>query len=131
MRISGDYHLNYLNTLSEAEKRQVEKLRQRDTKVHNHEQAHISAGGTLITGSAKYKYQTGPDGKQYAVGGEVGIRIPEGKTPEEDLRIAIRVERTALAPVDPSAQDRAVAYKAQAKATNARKELAQEVDFLA
>jgi hypothetical protein len=128
MRIEGYSSLSfhYTKDLSEAEKREVEKLRQRDSHVRAHEQAHLSAGAGLTTGGAKFKYQTGPDGRQYAVGGEVGLRIPEGGDPETRLRNALRVERAALAPSDPSPQDRAVAGKAREKANDAREELTEE-----
>jgi hypothetical protein len=128
MRIEGYSSLSfhYTKDLSEAEKREVEKLRQRDSHVRAHEQAHLSAGAGLTTGGAKFKYQTGPDGRQYAVGGEVGLRIPEGGDPETRLRNALRVERAALAPSDPSPQDRAVAGKAREKANDAREALTKE-----
>ena len=64
--------------LSPKEKKEVEKLQERDQKVRRHEQAHLSAAGGLATGGANYKFKTGPDGRQYAVGGEVGLKIPEG-----------------------------------------------------
>lgn len=111
--------------LTDEEERKVEKLRQRDRKVRAHEQAHLSAAGGLAVGGANYEYETGPDGKQYAVGGEVKLRIPDGATPEEDLRIALQVERAALAPADPSPQDRATAAKARHKAGEARLEITE------
>ena len=112
--------------LNDEEKQQVEKLKERDRHVKAHEQAHLSAAGNLAAGGAKFKYQKGPDGRQYAVGGEVGIRIPEGKTPQETLTIAQRVERAALAPSDPSAQDRSVANQARQKETKARRQIVEE-----
>lgn len=112
--------------LSEEEKRQVEKLRQRDQKVRAHEQAHLSAAGGLAMGGAHYAYQNGPDGKQYAVGGEVGLKVPDAPTPEEDLQIAVRLERAALAPADPSPQDRAIANQARRKASQARREITEK-----
>ena len=112
--------------LSEAEMREVEKLRQRDQKVKAHEQAHLAAGGGLVAGGVHYKYKTGPDGQRYAVGGEVKLRIPNGSTPEESLSLALKAERAALAPADPSPQDRAAAAKARQKANQARREITQK-----
>src|SRR5690242_9479132 len=54
--------------LSEGEREQLKKLKSRDTEVHNHENAHQSAGGQFA-GSPSYTYQTGPDGRRYAIGG--------------------------------------------------------------
>lgn len=112
--------------LTDEEERKVEKLRQRDHKVRTHEQAHLSAAGGLAVGGANYQYETGPDGNQYAVSGDVKLRIPNGATPEEDLRIAVQVERAALAPAEPSPKDRATAAKARHKAAEARFEIAEK-----
>lgn len=97
---------------SEREKQIIEELRRRDEAVRRHEQAHIAAGGSLVRGAANYSYQIGPDGKQYAVGGEVQIDISPEDTPEATIRKMQQVQRAALAPSDPSPQDRAVAAMA-------------------
>ena len=112
--------------LNDEEKKEVEKLKERDRRVRAHEQAHLSAAGNLAAGGAKFKYQSGPDGQQYAVGGEVGIRIPDGNTPRETLTIAQRVERAALAPADPSPKDRSVANQARQKEAKAQKQITEE-----
>lgn len=95
--------------LSDREKQIIEELRRRDEAVRRHEQAHIAAGGSLVRGAANYNYQIGPDGKQYAVGGEVQIDISPENTPDATIRKMQQVQRAALAPADPSPQDRAVA----------------------
>ena len=59
--------------LTEAETRQVRELQARDREVRAHEAAHKNAAGSLANGSASFSYQTGPDGRRYAVGGEVSI----------------------------------------------------------
>ena len=73
----------------------------------------MAAGGRYITGGASYTYERGPDGAEYAVGGEVGIDTsPVPGNPEataEKMRI---VRAAALAPSDPSAADLAVAASA-------------------
>jgi hypothetical protein len=111
--------------LSEAEQRQIDELEQTDRRVRAHEQAHIAAGGGLTSSGASFQYRTGPDGKQYAVGGEVQIDTSEEKTPDATIRKAQRIKAAALAPADPSGQDRSVAASADAMATKARQELAQ------
>ena len=60
------------STLTEQEVKQVQELKARDREVRAHEAAHLAAAGSLATG-VSFTYQRGPDGVQYAVGGEVGI----------------------------------------------------------
>ncbi len=93
-----------------------------EQKVKAHELAHKTAGGELA-GPVKYKYTKGPDGKLYITGGEVPLRLKEGKTPEETIEIARKIKRAALAPMNPSPQDRAVAAKATAMEMKARIEM--------
>ena len=97
--------------LTPEEKRVVSQLQSRDAEVRAHEQAHIAASGGLA-GGASYSYQEGPDGRRYAVGGEVGISMSTGSTPDETIRNAQQVRSAALAPAQPSGQDRAVAAAA-------------------
>lgn len=111
--------------LSEAERRQLAELKQRDREVRAHEMAHVAAGAGLVTGGASYSYQTGPDGQRYAIGGEVSIDVSPGSTPEETLDKADRIRAAALAPADPSGQDRQVAAQATRMATEARMEIAR------
>jgi hypothetical protein len=63
--------------LSEKEQHVVEELRKRDREVRSHEQAHLAAAGSLASGGPTLTYQVGPDGKRYAVGGEVPIAASE------------------------------------------------------
>src|SRR4051812_8023143 len=66
--------------LSEGERKQLKELKARDTEVRNHENAHQSAGGQFA-GSPSYTYQAGPDGRRYAIGGEVSIDVSPEKDP--------------------------------------------------
>ena len=113
------------DTLSEAEQRQVAELKERDREVRAHEMAHVAAGAGLVTRGASYTYQTGPDGQRYAIGGEVGIDTSPGRTPEETLAKAERIRAAALAPAEPSGQDRQVAAQASRMAVDARLEVAR------
>jgi hypothetical protein len=97
--------------LTADEQRLLVDLSQRDAHVHQHEAAHQAAGGSLA-GGASFSYQVGPDGKSYAVGGEVSIHMAAGRTPDETIANARRVRAAALAPSDPSAQDLSVAAAA-------------------
>ncbi len=97
-------------TMSEEEAKEIEKLKEQDREVHAHEQAHKSAGGQYVTGGPQYEYRTGPDGKRYAVGGSVSIDTsPVKGDPDATIRKMQTVQRAALAPANPSAQDRRVA----------------------
>lgn len=98
----------------------LSRLQARDRDVRAHEAAHMAAGAGLITRGASFTYETGPDGKRYAVGGEVGIDVSGGRTPEETLAKAERIRAAALAPAEPSAQDRQVAAEADQMAAEAR-----------
>lgn len=110
--------------LSQAEKQLVNELKQTDTEVHSHEMSHLAAAGSLAISGPSYDYQKGPDGKKYAVAGEVHIdTAPVPGDPEATLQKMQQVKRAALAPADPSSQDRRVAAKATAAAAKARAEL--------
>jgi hypothetical protein len=102
----------------------VNQLRATERKVKAHETAHKLAGGDL-TGQVLYKYTKGPDGKLYVTGGEVSIKVKEGKNPEETIEIARRIKKAALAPSNPSIQDRVVASKASILEMKARIELSR------
>ena len=109
--------------LSTADLRLVSELKARDRVVRAHEMAHMAAGAGLVTRGASFSYQTGPDGQRYAVGGEVGIDTSPGGTPEETLLKAERIRAAALAPAEPSGQDRQVAAAAAKMASQARMEI--------
>lgn len=101
---------------------QILELKATEEKVKAHEAAHKSAGGTM-TGPVSYSYTRGPDGKNYISGGEVPISVSSGKTPQETISRMQQVIRAALAPADPSPQDRAVAAQAAVQQEEARKQL--------
>jgi hypothetical protein len=105
---------------------EVEDLAAADRRVRAHEQAHMAAGGSLVRGGPVYEYRTGPDGQRYAVSGEVALDAsPVSGNPLATIRKAERVKRAALAPADPSPQDRRVAAQAEAMANKAQQELSQ------
>ncbi len=114
------------NELSADEKQVVYELQARDTEVRAHEAAHQAAGGGM-TGGASYSYQRGPDGKMYAIGGEVSISMPKGSSTEELISNAQQVIAAALAPANPSAQDMSVAASAKSIMVEAQQEKAKEV----
>ena len=110
--------------LTPDEQQIVAELKVTDQKVRAHEQAHISAGGSYILGGATFEYEKGPDQKRYAVGGEVSIdSSPVRDNPEATIAKMQVVRAAALAPAEPSAQDRAVASSASMEEGQARAEL--------
>jgi hypothetical protein len=103
--------------LTEEERQQVEKLKQREQEVIAHEQAHIAAGGSYVRG----------DGKFYIVGGEVSIDAsPVPNNPSATIQKMETVIRAALAPAQPSGQDYQVAARAQMELTKAQMELLEK-----
>ncbi len=110
--------------LSEEKQKQIAKLKRRDRVVRAHEQAHIAAGGPYVRGGAHYVYQRGPDGKLYAIGGEVSIDVsPVPDDPKATIRKMQVVKRAALAPAQPSAQDYHIAAQATMEIQKAQAEL--------
>lgn len=110
----------------QKEQQEIDKLKQRDREVRAHERAHSSVGGQHA-GPPQLEYERGPNGVLYAVGGEVSINTsPVPDNPEATLAKAEQISRAALAPVDPSAQDRLVAAQAQGMAIEARAEIAEK-----
>jgi hypothetical protein len=112
--------------LTPAQKELVAKLQARDREVRSHEAAHLAAAGAAASGGASFTYQVGPDGKMYAIGGEVPIDMSPGATPEETLMKAEQIRAAALAPDDPSSQDMAVASEAAQLEDQARRQMAAQ-----
>lgn len=116
-----------ISQLSSDESQQVAELKSRDQEVRTHEMAHVMVGGSLVRKGASYQYQTGPDGQRYAVGGEVSIDSSAvSGDPSATIRKMEQVKRAALAPAEPSSQDRAVAAAAAQTEAAARLELLQQ-----
>jgi hypothetical protein len=112
--------------LSEEEQQEVQRLKELDREVRAHEQAHARAGGPHA-GAPSYEYQRGPDGRQYAVSGEVQIdTAPISGNPSATISKMEMVIRAALAPQEPSAQDSRVAAEARAAKAEAQSELREQ-----
>ncbi len=116
----GPSHQTNVETLTPNDLRVIAELQLRDREVRAHEAAHKAAGGGYVSG-ASYTYQQGPDGRQYAIGGEVSVNMSSaGSDPESIIAKMDQIRVAALAPADPSSQDRAVAAAASAIAEQAR-----------
>ena len=92
--------------VSPEQLKELQQLKARDREVRVHEMAHLSAAGGLATSGATFTYQRGP----------------------ETIRKAQTIRAAALAPAEPSGQDRAVAAQATQMETQARAEQAAAVD---
>ncbi|BAI71966.1 hypothetical protein AZL_013280 [Azospirillum sp. B510] len=108
-------------TLSDAAQQQVQKLKQADANVRQHEAAHQAAGGSHA-GGASFTFTRGPDGKNYATAGEVPIDVSPETEPAATVAKMEQVKAAALAPADPSPQDMRVAAQADAAKLQAQSE---------
>lgn len=120
-------------TLTDSEQSEVNELKARDTEVRTHENQHKSVGGQYAA-APSYSYERGPDGRNYATDGEVSISVSKESTPEATISKMKQVYSAALAPAEPSSQDRQVANQAkkielqatQEKNENARNEATEK-----
>ena len=116
---------SFRDELTPAERAEVAKLAERDREVRAHEAAHMAAAGSMA-GGVSYTYEMGPDGRMYAVGGEVKIHVPSSSSPEDALEKARQLREAAGAPSDPSGQDMAVASKASQMEARAMQQIARK-----
>ena len=119
---SSDASSTDASQLTETEQKAVKELKTRDDEVRRHEEQHQSAGGQYAS-SPTYDMTKGPDGVMYATGGEVRIDLAKESTPQATIDKMNQVRAAALAPQEPSAQDRRVAARAAQLAGEARAEL--------
>lgn len=128
-KAASSYPVKYKKTngeqLDSQEIALLEQLKNADQSVRRHEAAHVAAGGSYVTKGASFSYATGPDGNRYAVAGEVSIDTSKEREPQATLAKMRTVQRAALAPIDPSPQDRAVAAMAAQMASEAMLEIAR------
>ncbi|MCW8834632.1 MAG: putative metalloprotease CJM1_0395 family protein [Colwellia sp.] len=103
--------------------REINELQRRDQEVRSHELAHASVGGAF-TGSPNYSFETGPDGKKYAVEGEVSVDLSSVPgDPRATIAKMQKVHAAALAPANPSVQDTRIAASAAQIILQAQSEL--------
>ena len=80
------------NNSNSKQQQEVQRLKQRDIEVRTHEAAHLAAAGQYASGGASFQYVTGPDGKRYAVGGEVKIdTAPVKNDPQATIQKARQI----------------------------------------
>jgi hypothetical protein len=99
---------------------QLERLQARDSEVRQQEELHFREAGPHAAGPPQYIWQTGPDGRPYAIGGHVMMDVsPIAGNPAATVRKMAQVRKAAMAPAaargqagDVSADDMAVAHRA-------------------
>ncbi len=112
---------------SQTQDKELTELKARDREVRAHEAAHVAAAGSVAIGGPQFAFQRGSDGRLYAVEGEVSIDTsPVPGNPQATIQKAQTNRTAAMAPANPSAQDRAVAAQASRMEVQARRELQEE-----
>ena len=111
------------STPSQEDQAAIAELSRRDAEVRRHEAAHAAAGGQFA-GAPTFQFTKGPNGRSFAVSGEVSIDLsPVPGDPQATIQKMRQVKRAALAPANPSAADRGVAASADKQALAAQLEL--------
>jgi len=119
--------LSAASALGPQQEQQIRQLGRIDQEVRAHEQAHLNAARGIAVSNAHFRYQTGPDGKRYAIAGDVQIDTSStSDNPGAVIRKAAAIVRVALAPAKPSIPDQQVANQAQAMAQNAQSALLKQ-----
>lgn len=118
--------LGFSRELTPAQRKQVEELRRIDATVREHEAAHLRNGRGVVTSGASFSFTYGPDGKAYAVAGEVGIDTSPEQKPEANIDKGRAIQVAALAPRDPSPQDYRVASVGGQLESRGRSDLADQ-----
>ncbi len=91
--------------LSAAERRVVDRLRQNDGAVRQEENTHAANAGQFAS-APQYTYTTGPDGRRYAIAGQVTVRAVSNSGDSRQAERALNIVRNAaLSPNAPSNQD--------------------------
>jgi len=103
----------------------LKTLEARDQEVRQHEQEHLTAAGEHARGGPEFETVTASNGRQYVVGGKVQVDVSETDDPQKTVAKMEKIQRAALAPTNPSAQDRKVAAEAADKEMKARGQVRQ------
>ncbi|TXR54458.1 putative metalloprotease CJM1_0395 family protein [Reinekea thalattae] len=125
-RVESEEVSRVQQSIEQSEMELIDKLSARDQEVRQHEQAHKSVGGQYA-GAISLDYTRGPNGQRYATSGEVPIDVAEVPgDPEATISKARTVRAAALAPAEPSEQDRQVASIALKMQIDAQVEMRTE-----
>lgn len=113
--------------LTLKQKLDVREMDMQDRSIRQHEMTHMRAARDLALGSPDFQLETGPDGKQYAVHGHVEINSGTVQgDPQATIEKALKIQRTATAPSDPSPKDLQAATRARIIESKAHRQLARQ-----
>ncbi len=113
--------------LSSEEKQELAELKQRDSQVRTQDMARMAAAGGAA-GGLTVEYETGPDGRRYAVAADVQLDTSPAATPERSLAKARSIRAAALSAGGDSSSDAAAAAAANAMEAKAQAEIAAARD---
>lgn len=107
---------------AEAQARLAE-MRARDQKVRDQEAAQARAAAPYA-GATRYEFETGPDGRRYAVSGETKLDVSAPRGDAEDIaRKMEQLQAAALAADDLSVEDRRVLAEARKQRLEAQTDI--------
>ena len=86
--------------------RVLDKFKKTDADIKSHEQIHASIGQT--TSPISYNYQEGPDGKMYAIGGQVRLDTSIPSDPKAAAFKLDMIEKAAAGPMNSSGADSSI-----------------------
>jgi hypothetical protein len=111
--------------MSSDELQQLRELERRDLQVRTRDMAFIAAAGGAA-GSYSLEYETGPDGRRYAVGADIKLDTSEGATPEQTLAKARALRAATMSARGESSSDASAAAKAVRMEAEARAQIEHE-----
>lgn len=120
-----DSGMHSVENLSTEEQQQLRELERRDQQVRTRDMAFIAAAGGAA-GSYSLQYETGPDGRRYAVGADIKLDTSEGATPEQTLAKARALRAATMSARADSSNDASAAAKAVRMEAEARAQIERE-----
>lgn len=111
--------------LSPEQLQQLRELERQDQQVRTRDMAFIAAAGGAA-GSYSVEYETGPDGRRYAVGADIKLDTSDGATPEQTLAKARALRAATMSARGESSTDASAAAKAVRMEAEAHAEIERE-----
>ena len=111
--------------LDAEERAELRRLQARDARIRAKEMARLGAAGSLALSGARFRFEVGPDGRKYAVDGEVRVDTAHEGDPERNLEKARQLQVTALAGPNLLSTDPALSALARRLALMAYADLAR------
>jgi hypothetical protein len=108
--------------LSAEELQKLRELERKDQQVRTRDMAFLAAAGGAA-GSVALEYETGPDGRRYAVGADIKLDTSAGATPEQTLAKARALRAATMSARSDSSADASAAAKAVRMEAEARAEI--------